>query len=159
MEPRYFECRNTAFRMNFAIMNLNNYLRFAPAILWIIASRPFQIIIKLRRFWVDIECGKIVFLEFILDLRKSTNFFISPMDFIEEPVHIQDINPKIIEFLKGKMEVALEDDKLDTGSWSEGGIDTPADSSFSMMDGLLSTRWRRQRVLSGLWVGMLGYDS
>jgi hypothetical protein len=34
------------------------------------------------------------------------------MDFIEEPVHIQDINPKIVEFLKGKK----EDDELDIGS-------------------------------------------
>jgi hypothetical protein len=38
------------------------------------------------------------------------------MDFIEEPVHIQDIIPKIVEFLKGKKEVALEDDELDIGS-------------------------------------------
>jgi hypothetical protein len=40
------------------------------------------------------------------------------MDFIEEPVHIQDINPKIVEFLKGKREAALlvEDDELDIGS-------------------------------------------
>jgi hypothetical protein len=40
------------------------------------------------------------------------------MDFIEEPVHIQDINPKIVEFLKGKKEAGLEDDAsgLDIGS-------------------------------------------
>jgi hypothetical protein len=38
------------------------------------------------------------------------------MDFIEEPVHIQDIIPKIVEFLKGKKEVTLEDDERDIGS-------------------------------------------
>jgi hypothetical protein len=37
------------------------------------------------------------------------------MDFIEEPVHIQDIIPKMVEFLKGKKEVAFEDE-LDIGS-------------------------------------------
>jgi hypothetical protein len=38
------------------------------------------------------------------------------MDFIEEPVHIQDIIPKIVEFLKGKKAAALEDDELDVES-------------------------------------------
>ena len=73
MEPRNFECRNTVFWMNFAIGNLNKYLRFAPAILRIIDCRPFQIIIKFRCVWVDIEWGKIVFLE-IFGFEKVDQF-------------------------------------------------------------------------------------
>ena len=63
--------------MNFAIGNLNNYLRFAPAILRIIASRPFQIIIKFRRFWGDIESGKVIFLE-IIGLEEVNQFLNLP---------------------------------------------------------------------------------
>ena len=87
--------------MNFAIRNLNDYLRFAPAILQIITSRVFQIIIN---FVISEWILNVAISSFLksFDLRKSTNFFISPMDFIEEPFHIQDIIPKIIEFLKGK---------------------------------------------------------
>lgn len=80
------------------------------------------------------------------------------MDFMGEPVHIQDIIPKIVEFLKGKNEASLEDDELVRRSWSESGVDTLADSSISLMGGLLSTRSSRQSVLSGLWLGMFGYS-